>query len=151
MCPPCPCAVRVRTSILTLEHEEASLTSRLPLFARNTHALTLLAPPPPTPFSRRCFQVEMVMRSLGLYNAKDTIVGDNTVRGVSGGERRRVTLGKTRGLEEGEVEVKKATRDSPFTTKHAILRTYTRTWPPVVPFDRGFGSWEMEGDEHCVV
>lgn len=34
------------------------------------------------------------MRSLGLYNAKDTIVGDNNVRGVSGGERRRVTLGE---------------------------------------------------------
>ncbi|CAM9216772.1 unnamed protein product, partial [Hapterophycus canaliculatus] len=40
------------------------------------------------------FKVEMVMRSLGLYNAKDTIVGNNSLRGVSGGERRRVTLGE---------------------------------------------------------
>ncbi|CAM9164398.1 unnamed protein product [Ectocarpus sp. 13 AM-2016] len=40
------------------------------------------------------FKVEMVMRSLGLYNAKDTIVGNNNVRGVSGGERRRVTMGE---------------------------------------------------------
>ncbi|CAN0428319.1 unnamed protein product, partial [Ectocarpus sp. 12 AP-2014] len=32
--------------------------------------------------------VEMVMRHLGLLNAKDTIVGDNSLRGVSGGERR---------------------------------------------------------------
>ncbi|CAN0277478.1 unnamed protein product, partial [Ectocarpus fasciculatus] len=39
-------------------------------------------------------QVEMVIRQLGLLNAKDTIVGDNSLRGVSGGERRRVTLGE---------------------------------------------------------
>ncbi|CAM9997366.1 unnamed protein product, partial [Ectocarpus sp. 12 AP-2014] len=32
-------------------------------------------------------KVEMVMRHLGLLNAKDTIVGDNSLRGVSGGER----------------------------------------------------------------
>lgn len=36
----------------------------------------------------------MVLRNLGLYNAKDTIVGNNSVRGVSGGERRRVTMGE---------------------------------------------------------
>lgn len=46
--------------------------------------LQLLLPP----------QVEMIIRSLGLYNAKDTIVGNNDLRGVSGGERRRVTLGE---------------------------------------------------------
>ncbi|CBN79954.1 pleiotropic drug resistance transporter [Ectocarpus siliculosus] len=40
------------------------------------------------------FKVEMITRNLGLFNAKDTIVGDNSVRGVSGGERRRVTLGE---------------------------------------------------------
>ncbi|CAM9128278.1 unnamed protein product [Scytosiphon promiscuus] len=40
------------------------------------------------------FKVEMIMRSLGLYNAKNTIVGNNSLRGVSGGERRRVTLGE---------------------------------------------------------
>lgn len=39
-------------------------------------------------------QVNMIMRSLGLTNAKDTIVGNNSLRGVSGGERRRVTLGE---------------------------------------------------------
>ncbi|CAM9674100.1 unnamed protein product, partial [Scytosiphon promiscuus] len=42
----------------------------------------------------RYFKVEMVMRVLGLLNAKDTIVGNNSLRGVSGGERRRVTLGE---------------------------------------------------------
>lgn len=36
----------------------------------------------------------MILRSLGLLNAKDTIVGNNELRGVSGGERRRVTLGE---------------------------------------------------------
>eukprot|EP00752_Nemacystus_decipiens_P004290 g3919.t1 len=40
------------------------------------------------------FKVNMIMRSLGLTNAKDTIVGNNSLRGVSGGERRRVTLGE---------------------------------------------------------
>lgn len=47
----------------------------------------------------------MITRSLGLFNAKDTIVGDNSVRGVSGGERRRVTLGENVEIErdvEGE-------------------------------------------------
>ncbi|CAN0241828.1 unnamed protein product [Ectocarpus sp. 13 AM-2016] len=36
----------------------------------------------------------MVMRHLGLLNAKDTIVGDSSLRGVSGDERRRVILGE---------------------------------------------------------
>lgn len=36
----------------------------------------------------------MIMRNLGLYNAKDTVVGSNELRGVSGGERRRVTFGE---------------------------------------------------------
>lgn len=36
------------------------------------------------------------MKVLGLTNTRDTIVGDNNVRGVSGGERRRVTLGENR-------------------------------------------------------
>ncbi|CAN0139247.1 unnamed protein product [Laminaria digitata] len=36
----------------------------------------------------------MIMRSLGLNDAKNTIVGNNVLRGVSGGERRRVTLGE---------------------------------------------------------
>lgn len=39
-------------------------------------------------------QVEMIIQTLGLLNAKHTIVGNNDMRGVSGGERRRVTLGE---------------------------------------------------------
>eukprot|EP00903_Cladosiphon_okamuranus_P018818 g17309.t1 len=39
-------------------------------------------------------KVNMILRSLGLTNARDTIVGNNSLRGVSGGERRRVTLGE---------------------------------------------------------
>lgn len=50
-------------------------------------------------------QVEMVMRSLGLMNAKDTIIGDNSLRGVSGGERRRVTLGERQETKEVVVDV----------------------------------------------
>ena len=41
-----------------------------------------------------CLQVNLILRILGLVNAKDTVVGDVFTRGVSGGERRRVTLGE---------------------------------------------------------
>jgi hypothetical protein len=37
---------------------------------------------------------EMVMRLLGLTRTADTVVGDASVRGVSGGERKRVTTGE---------------------------------------------------------
>ncbi|CAM9753538.1 unnamed protein product [Chrysoparadoxa australica] len=40
------------------------------------------------------FKANMVMKSLGILHIKDTIVGDASVRGVSGGERRRVTCGE---------------------------------------------------------
>ena len=36
-------------------------------------------------------RVEVVLRTLGLASAADTMVGSATVRGVSGGERKRVT------------------------------------------------------------
>ncbi|KAG5191975.1 ABC-2 type transporter-domain-containing protein [Tribonema minus] len=39
-------------------------------------------------------KVRSLLNVLGLANAKDTIVGDVLTRGVSGGERRRVTLGE---------------------------------------------------------
>jgi ABC-type multidrug transport system ATPase subunit len=34
------------------------------------------------------------MRILGIYDCGDTLVGDGMVRGVSGGQKRRVTLGE---------------------------------------------------------
>ncbi|GMF50034.1 unnamed protein product [Phytophthora fragariaefolia] len=37
---------------------------------------------------------EVVMKQLGLENCKDTIVGNGMLRGVSGGERKRVTTGE---------------------------------------------------------
>ncbi|KAJ0405426.1 hypothetical protein P43SY_005045 [Pythium insidiosum] len=37
---------------------------------------------------------DIVMQHLGLENCKDTILGDSLTRGVSGGERKRVTLGE---------------------------------------------------------
>ncbi len=66
------------------------------------------AKPRPTPHPRLLFmyphacvpretptvapQVENLIRMLKLTNAKDTILGDNLIRGVSGGERKRVTV-----------------------------------------------------------
>lgn len=63
---------------------------------QNRNRLDLLRRRPDAPLNAwDCAdKVEMILRSLGLYNAKDTIVGNNSLRGVSGGERRRVTLGK---------------------------------------------------------
>ncbi len=39
-------------------------------------------------------QVRNILKVLGLYEASDTLVGDAMVRGVSGGQKRRVTLGE---------------------------------------------------------
>jgi hypothetical protein len=39
---------------------------------------------------------KLVLAALGLTEVKDTFVGDNNVRGVSGGQRRRVTVGEVR-------------------------------------------------------
>ena len=36
-------------------------------------------------------RLEILLRTLGLSNAADTLIGDAVVRGVSGGERKRVT------------------------------------------------------------
>ena len=40
------------------------------------------------------FKVDLVMRLLGLTHARDTLIGSSMVRGVSGGERKRVTSGE---------------------------------------------------------
>ncbi len=39
-------------------------------------------------------QINNVLKILGLYEVRDTLVGDGTIRGVSGGQKRRVTLGE---------------------------------------------------------
>jgi energy-coupling factor transporter ATP-binding protein EcfA2 len=41
--------------------------------------------------------VKLILSALGLSHVKDTFVGDATVRGVSGGQRRRVTVGEMLG------------------------------------------------------
>ncbi|CAM9133895.1 unnamed protein product [Choristocarpus tenellus] len=43
---------------------------------------------------KRALKVQLIMLDLGLLRAKDTVVGNNMLRGVSGGERRRVTTGE---------------------------------------------------------
>ena len=35
---------------------------------------------------------KMIMKALGLFHVADTVVGDALIRGVSGGERRRVSV-----------------------------------------------------------
>ena len=35
-----------------------------------------------------------MLKVLGLYEVGDTLVGDGAVRGISGGQKRRVTLGE---------------------------------------------------------
>eukprot|EP00056_Hartaetosiga_gracilis_P011963 m.186099 g.186099 ORF g.186099 m.186099 type:complete len:1006 (+) comp13612_c2_seq5:2233-5250(+) len=45
----------------------------------------------------RCYneeRVDLLLRILGLTNCADTIVGNDSVRGVSGGEKRRVSIGE---------------------------------------------------------
>ena len=39
-------------------------------------------------------RVELLLRVLGLTNCADTIVGNDVIRGVSGGEKRRVSIGE---------------------------------------------------------
>lgn len=39
-------------------------------------------------------KVEIVLSMLGLQGCRDTRVGDNLIRGVSGGEKKRVTVGE---------------------------------------------------------
>lgn len=45
-------------------------------------------------FAGSSFKVELVLRLLGLTHARDTVIGSAMVRGVSGGERKRVTTGE---------------------------------------------------------
>lgn len=42
------------------------------------------------------FATKVFLSALGLTEVKDTFVGDTNVRGVSGGQRRRVTVGEVR-------------------------------------------------------
>eukprot|EP00934_Nitzschia_sp_Nitz4_P005895 Nitzschia sp. Nitz4//scaffold51_size120721//34259//39017//NITZ4_003720-RA/size120721-snap-gene-0.33-mRNA-1//-1//CDS//3329553841//5885//frame0 len=44
--------------------------------------------------NRERLMVNMNLTSLGLSHVRDTFVGDTTIRGVSGGQRRRVTVGE---------------------------------------------------------
>ena len=38
-------------------------------------------------------RVNVILQALGLTHVRDTYVGDHSVRGISGGQRRRVTVG----------------------------------------------------------
>jgi ABC-type multidrug transport system ATPase subunit len=38
-------------------------------------------------------QVDLLLKLLDLKHVQDTVVGDELVRGISGGQRKRVTIG----------------------------------------------------------
>lgn len=50
-------------------------------------------------------RVSVVLQALGLTHVRDTFVGDQTVRGVSGGQRRRVTVGTSVLIDYGVVDL----------------------------------------------
>lgn len=47
-------------------------------------------------------RVNVTLQVLGLTHVRDTYVGDHSVRGISGGQRRRVTVGKYHGQSEDQ-------------------------------------------------
>lgn len=51
--------------------------------------------PEAPPFGRSSVAVEFYLRLLGLQHCADTVVGNPFVRGISGGEKKRVTLGES--------------------------------------------------------
>lgn len=53
----------------------------------------LLRLPPNMPREKKRLRVEKVMQELGLTTVKDTMIGNQIVRGISGGERKRVNIG----------------------------------------------------------
>ncbi|GAX76515.1 hypothetical protein CEUSTIGMA_g3961.t1 [Chlamydomonas eustigma] len=53
----------------------------------------LLRLPKDWPREKKLDRVEMVLQGLGLVKCRDTIIGNHMMRGVSGGERKRVSIG----------------------------------------------------------
>ena len=67
-----------------------------PTFARanNPTLLSLLSPSKTKTPTRQQTKTRWVLHVLNLTHAADTVIGDAMLRGVSGGERRRVTSGE---------------------------------------------------------
>lgn len=53
----------------------------------------LLRLPPSMPKEKKRLRVQKIMQELGLSKVKDTMIGNQIVRGISGGERKRVNIG----------------------------------------------------------
>lgn len=53
----------------------------------------LLRLPPAMPREKKLLRVQKVIQELGLNNVKGTMIGNEIVRGISGGERKRVNIG----------------------------------------------------------
>lgn len=56
-------------------------------FSLNTHAVDTL------PEALAAYRVGIVMKLLGLAHVADNIIGNQEIRGISGGEKRRVSIG----------------------------------------------------------
>ena len=57
------------------------------------HTCAVIKDPPLPRFSDSLFQVEDILRELGLESAADVMVGDVFYQGCSGGQKRRVSIG----------------------------------------------------------
>lgn len=66
-----------------------------------------------------------MIRIMGLEVARDTIVGNPLVRGISGGQKRRVSVGETALLNARVVALDGATNGLDAVTAHEVVRYFT--------------------------
>ncbi len=86
------CALRRRQPALK-EHAFPPPTAAQLTTYETLYYAALLRLPKSWTREQKLERVEMVLRGLGLVKARDTIIGNHMMRGVSGGERKRVSIG----------------------------------------------------------
>ena len=87
----------VHVSILIMHHSLIDLIDRYT--DRGTHAGPFSSKDPDAEkfikeLDKKGWLVDVILRGVGLKRVADTFVGNNRVRGVSGGEKKRVTVGE---------------------------------------------------------
>ena len=53
----------------------------------------MLRLPAEVPFAEKAELVEKMLNDLGLMDCADTLIGDEMIRGISGGEKKRTSIG----------------------------------------------------------